>query len=132
MPKADFDPFDPRNLALPPEELAKVCIVKVTSARPRKDPFIMRVPLHWAQAANRLPGQALAVGLHLWYLAGRTRRRTVTFCLARVAEWGLGEWATRRALRQLAAAGLAVVTRKPGRGLEVTLLDVPPGERLET
>jgi hypothetical protein len=126
MPEADFDPFDLRNLALPPEGLAKVRIVKVPSARPPKDPFIMRVPLCWMERASRLPGQCIAVGLLLWYLTGRTRRKTVTFCLSRGRTLNVSEKATRAALRQLAAAGLVRVVRRPGRGLEVTILEVPP------
>jgi hypothetical protein len=131
MPETDFDPFDPRNLALPPEELAKVRIVKAPSARPPKDPFIMRVPLRWVEQASRLPGQCITVGLLLWYLSGRTRRKTVTFCLSRGRTLNVGEWATRQALRQLAAADLVAIARKPGRGLEVTILDAPSGERKE-
>jgi hypothetical protein len=37
----------------------------------------------------------------------------------------VGEQAARRALRSLEDAGLVTVLRKPGRGLEVTLLEAP-------
>lgn len=128
MPEAAFDPFDPRNLSLPPEELATVRIVKAPTSRLRKEPFIMRVPLRWAAQAARLPGQCLAAGLLLWFLAGRTRRTTVTFCQSRGRDMGLSERTTRRALRQLETAGLVSIVRKPGRGLEVTILDVREGQ----
>jgi DNA-binding GntR family transcriptional regulator len=36
---------------------------------------------------------------------------------------GLSKKATRAAIRHLATAGLVSIVRKPGRGLEVTLLD---------
>jgi hypothetical protein len=48
----------------------------------------------------------------------------VPLSLAR-AGLGVSECAARRALRSLVAAGLVSVLRKPGHGLEVTLLDVP-------
>jgi hypothetical protein len=38
---------------------------------------------------------------------------------------GVKEAAARRALRSLEAAGLVTILRKPGRGLEVTLLEAP-------
>jgi DNA-binding GntR family transcriptional regulator len=41
---------------------------------------------------------------------------------------GLSEDTTRRALHRLEAAGLVSIVRKPGRGLEVTILDTPAGE----
>jgi DNA-binding GntR family transcriptional regulator len=42
---------------------------------------------------------------------------------------GLSEHTARRALRLLEAAGLVSVLRKPGRGLEVTVMDVPHQEK---
>jgi hypothetical protein len=76
------------------------------------------------EAAARLPGKALAVGLCLWREAGRHRRRTVKVCQGRLG-LGVGEQAARRGLRHLAKAGLVTIGRRPGRGLEVTLLDGP-------
>jgi hypothetical protein len=129
VPSAGFDPFDPADLALSPEQLANITIVKAkTMPRKRAEPFIMRVPLRWMEQASRLPGRCIAVGLLLWFLAGRQKRRTVSFCLARGATLNVSEKATRAALRQLATAGLAIVTGKPGRGLEVTILDVNRGD----
>jgi DNA-binding IscR family transcriptional regulator len=70
-----------------------------------------------------LPGKALAVGLMLWFQSGLTRRRTVHFCLAHAATQGVPTSTARRAVRELERAGLVTVQRKPGRGLDVTLLD---------
>jgi hypothetical protein len=133
MPAA-FDPFDPTNLALSPEQLATISIVKVSRpSRPgKKDPFVYRVPLNWLTAAGRLPHRALQVGVLLWFESGRRRNRTITFCLARGGAMGLSEDTTRRALHRLEAAGLASIIRKPGRGLAVTLLDAPATGEEET
>jgi hypothetical protein len=70
-----------------------------------------------------LPGKALAVGLMLWLRRGMTGRRTVTFCLTRAAADGVPTTTARRAMRELEQAGLVAVARRPGRGLEVTLLN---------
>jgi hypothetical protein len=72
-----------------------------------------------------LPGKALAVGLMLWKEAGCERKNTVHFCLARAAADGIPTTTARQAIRRLEAAGLVAIVRKPGRGLEVTILDVP-------
>jgi hypothetical protein len=85
------------------------------------------VPWPWLQRAMALPGKALAVGLMLWKEAGCEGKRTVHFCLARAAADGVPLTTARRAMRRLEAAGLVVVRRKPGSGLDVTLLDPPAG-----
>jgi hypothetical protein len=54
-----------------------------------------------------------------------TGRRTVLFCLTRAAAEGIPTTTARRAVRELERAGLVAICRKPGRGLEVTLLDAP-------
>jgi hypothetical protein len=124
MLKADFDPFDPRSLTLPPEELVNIQITKVTSTRrPSKGCFLMRVPWRWLEQASRLPGSCVAVGLLVWHQSNLRKRRTFTFCLVRGEALNVSEKATRAALHQLEAAGLVAITRKPGRGLEVTLLE---------
>ncbi len=78
--------------------------------------------------AMKLPGKALAVGLMLWLERGMKDRRTVLFCLNRAAADGIPTTTARRAVRELERAGLVAIHRKPGRGLEVTILEVPAGE----
>ena len=82
---------------------------------------------HAARGRFGLSGKALALSLVLWREAGRHHRRTVKLCLGHVG-LGVSEYAARRALRALEAAGLVTILRKPGRGLEVTLLDRPAEE----
>jgi hypothetical protein len=119
-----LDPFDPDNLRL------AGATVPVRSSRtpPRHRPgqWFLRgpIPWPWLECAALLPGKSLALSLCLWREANRRRLRTVRLCLSR-AGLGLSEYATRRALRALQTAELVSVVRKPGRGLEVTLLDAP-------
>jgi hypothetical protein len=48
----------------------------------------------------------------------------VTLCLTKVP-LVVNKYAARRGLRDLERAGLVTVQRRPGRGLEVTLLQAP-------
>jgi hypothetical protein len=82
---------------------------------------------NWLLRAMRRPGKALALGLMLWKEAGCEGGRTIHFCLSGAAAEGIPLTTARRAMNALEAAGLVCVERKPGRGLEVTILD-PPGE----
>jgi hypothetical protein len=120
------DPFDPASLQLPAAAVPPAAPKPARPPRHRPGEWFLRgpVPWPWLEAAARLPGKALAVALCLWREAGRRRRRTVTLSLTR-AGLGVREAAARRALRSLETAGLVTVLRKPGRGLEVTLLDAP-------
>jgi len=83
------------------------------------------VPWPWLQRAMTLPGKALAVGLMLWLKRGITGRHTVHFCLAHAEAEGISQKASRCAIRCLETAGLILVQRQPGRGVEVTLLTTP-------
>jgi hypothetical protein len=127
-PATPSDAFDPEALRL--DGVSVDALVRAPSKRPPRHlpggGFLKGpIPLGWLLAAGRLPHRALHVGLLIWLEAGIRRNRTVTFCLARGEAMGLGAATTRRALRQLAAAGLVCIDRRPGRGLVVTLLDAP-------
>jgi hypothetical protein len=65
----------------------------------------------------------LAIALMLWLRRRITGKQTVHFCLARAAAEGVTTKSARRAVRHLEAAGLVRVVRRPGRGLEVTILE---------
>jgi hypothetical protein len=88
------------------------------------------IPWDWIDRAGRLPGKALAVGLVLWQKAGLSNSRTIKICQARLDDLGLREASTRRGIRSLQQAGLIAVVSSAGRGLKISLLDVPPGSRI--
>jgi hypothetical protein len=123
------DPFDPERLQLNGAAVFGSATTAAKSAKlPRHRPgdWFLRalIPWTWLEAAAGLPGKALALSLCLWREAGRRRCPAVKLCLARVG-LGVSKQAARRALRELEAAGLIKVARRPGCGLEVTLLDAP-------
>src|SRR5215468_5398788 len=124
------DAFDPEALRLPQADLQEL-LSRPSTKPPRHRPgerFLKGpIPWPWLEQAARLPGKALALSLALWREAGYRRRRTVSVSLSR-AGLGVNEQAARRALRALQAAGLVSVLRKPGRKLEVTLLEPPAAE----
>ena len=81
------------------------------------------IPLVWLQTAARLPGQALAVGMALWHLAGlRGTQQHLSLSTERLAPFGVSRYAKDRALRQLIEAGLVTVARKKGRSPSVSLI----------
>jgi hypothetical protein len=79
----------------------------------------------WLVRAARLPGRALHVALVLQQQKGWRNSESFTFTLTRMQELGLDEQAARRGLRELQAARLIALARKPGRGLLVTILPAP-------
>jgi hypothetical protein len=83
------------------------------------------IPWPWLERAFLLTGKALHVALLLWREAGCRGNRTVRFCLRGELPEGLDRQAARRGLQQLTSAGLVEVHRDPGKGLEVTLMDLP-------
>jgi hypothetical protein len=97
--------------------------------RPRpaihQDGWYAIVPLEWAQrASDRCPARALRVGLALWHLVGRVRRRHLYVTGPDLAFYMGGSEATaRRGLADLARAGLITLTRCPGHSSRVTLPD---------
>jgi hypothetical protein len=132
-PMRNADLFDPDrwqsngDLAQPPPPTAN----KEPPPRSRRlDRFLKGpIPWPWLARAIALPGKALAVGLMLWLQRGITGRRTVLFCLSRATTHSIPTTTARRAIRGLEAAGLVAIQRRPGRGLEVTLLEVMDSER---
>jgi hypothetical protein len=80
------------------------------------------IPGRWVEAAARLPGEALAVGLVVWREAGCKNERTVPLNLS--ALW-VPRRTAQRALQALAGAGLVSVEHRDGRPPLVTLNDAP-------
>ncbi len=84
-------------------------------------PFL-KGPVDWAwlQAAMALEGQALAVGVALWQLAGLTGSHTVRLGYRRLP---FSRWTTARGLAALESAGLVTVKRRRGR---LPMVSLPP------
>lgn len=83
------------------------------------------IPLTWLTAASKLSGKSpLAVGLALWFEAGRRRSMTVTLTSAILARFGVTDRKSKyRGLSSLERGGLIEVVRVPRRNPVVTILD---------
>ena len=85
--------------------------------------YIRTVPLDWVQTAAKLPGQALQVGIALWYMAGITKKMAVSLSNTRLESFGVSRSSKRRALASLEAAGLVKTTQEVGCNPLVTIYD---------
>jgi hypothetical protein len=123
----------------PPQALALGTVArvarKVAAPRPHYDRFLAGpVPWAWVEAAAKLPGKALHVGLALWRLRGITKAWTVKLNLSAI-DLVPDRSTASRALSALERAGLVVVDRSDGRASVVTIVDAeavveavnPPG-----
>lgn len=91
--------------------------MKVRSARPtgrnRRPPRHAKgegflkgpIPLAWLEAAARLPGKSLHVGIALWYAAGLTGSASIPLSNLSGRRFSLDRNAKYRALRWLEGAG---------------------------
>jgi len=65
--------------------------------------------------AARLPGQALAVTLAIWFRRGIERKDTFPLYPSALRRFGVSRWSGYRALAALEKRGLVSVNRKQGR-----------------
>src|SRR5262245_49509260 len=119
--------IDLESLRGPAADLAALC--RTSTKPPRHQPgerFLKGpIPCAWLERAFVLPGKAIHVALLLWREAGCRRSRIVPLCLSGALPAGLNRQSARRGIRQLQSAGLVTIRHRRGRGLEVTINDVP-------
>ncbi len=98
---------------------------KAKSPRPGPGEKFLKgpIPMSWLSKAARLKGQALHVGMALWFLAGIKRNGTVALASSVLEDLGVSRYSEYRALRELEDAGLITVDRHNGRNPVVTILD---------
>jgi hypothetical protein len=92
-------------------------------AKRRKEPPFVKVPLWWAEAAakaTRLPRMLVLIEL----LHRSWKAKSLTFPLpnGNLEKKGVGREAKRRVLRDLEAAGLITIERRPCKTVKVTLV----------
>lgn len=80
--------------------------------------------MDWIVKASRLRSKALAVGLAIWFEAGRRNRSEVKLGQFALRRFGFERRAVYRALKALESAGLVSVERHRGRHPVVTIQDV--------
>lgn len=111
-------------------EERRVSTATTASLKERKAKrYVRLIPLDWIQTAAKLPGQALQVGVALWYMAGVTKKMAVSLSNARLKSFGVGRSSKRRALASLEAAGLVKVTQEAGCNPLVTIHTTPGTNR---
>jgi hypothetical protein len=83
------------------------------------------IPLDWLARAFAEGRAAIAVALHLWFLAGVHNSSTVRVNLSRLkVAPKMAPSSASDGLKRLEAAGLVHVARKPGSAALVTILGV--------
>jgi hypothetical protein len=88
------------------------------------------IPWPWIEAAARLPGKALAVGLVLWREIGMDGSGSVRLTTAKLAGLNLDRAGKARALKSLEAAGLVHVERNGRHTPLVRIIVAEPSERI--
>jgi hypothetical protein len=116
------DPFDPSRLTPAPADLPTGQDRRPPRHRPGEKFLKGPIPLDWLLAARDLPGQALAVGLMIWFEAGCRNEGTVPLNLSSM---DLPRRTTQRALQALSDVGLVKLEHRAGRPTLVTLLPAP-------
>lgn len=122
------DPFNNIERLQLPTPSAPTTITRQRTPRHRPGERFLRGPISWPWLgrAARCPGQALAVGLALWYLAGMKKSKTVRLSTSMLrVDLGVQCDAVRRGLTALESAHLVSVERHVGRKPVVTILDMP-------
>jgi hypothetical protein len=116
------DPFDPKNLRLDDTALqqAKVGAAKAGATQRSRQPFVM-LTLGQANRLGEMASPAVRVFLQVLFLTFKARGRPVKLANAALAELGVNRKAKWRALRELEARGLTVVTRHPRKSPEISL-----------
>ena len=86
------------------------------------------IPLNWLSVASKLSGKAsLAVGLAIWFEAGRKCNNEVRLTTAILKRFGVNRKAKYRGLESLEDAGLIRVRRELRKNPVVTILE-PKGD----
>jgi hypothetical protein len=123
------DPFDPSRLKPAPTTISTGREKRPPRHRPGEKFLKGPLPWRWVEAASKLKGKALAVGLVVWREAGCRKVRTVPLNLSALV---VPRRTAQRGLIALESAGLVSVNRRKGRPPLVTLLEMPPSDSCDT
>jgi len=81
------------------------------------------IPLDWISRAAKIPGKsALAVGIALWFQAGRTKNKTVVLTSKVMQHFAPNRRAKYEGLKLLEEHNLIQVYRQKSKNPEVTIL----------
>ena len=92
---------------------------------PMSVPFLKGpIPMAWLNAAAKLPGKTLNVGIAIWWLAGMAKTKTFKLTGKALNQLGVSRDAASDALKRLEENGLILVKRLPGQRSTVEILPV--------
>ena len=95
---------------------------------PLSVPFLKGpIPMDWLNAAAKLPGKTLNVGIAIWWLAGMSKDTAFKLRRRALDQLGVSRDASSDALKRLEEQGLIRVQRAPGKGPTVKILPVVSG-----
>lgn len=96
---------------------------KTFSHKPRVTRFLRGpIPWDWIEAASKLPGRALEVGLCLWRSYGVTKELRIRLGSGDLHGMDIDRRAKSRALKALQTGGLVSMERAPGKLSVVTIV----------
>ncbi len=84
--------------------------------------------MNWVSLAAKLSGQALHVGMALWFLGGMGKSASVKLSNKAMKIFGVDRYAKGRGLKALENAGLVSVEYQAGCSPMVKILDVGRGK----
>jgi hypothetical protein len=92
---------------------------------PMSVPFLKGpIPMAWLNAAAKLPGKTLNVGIAIWWLTGMAKTKTFKLTGKALKQLEVSRDAASDALKRLEARGLIRVQRSPGQRPTVEILSV--------
>ena len=92
---------------------------------PMSVPFLKGpIPMTWLNAAAKLPGKTLNVGIAIWWLAGMSKNTSFKLTGKSLDQLGVSRDAASDALKRLEEHGLILVKRSPGQRPTVQILPV--------
>jgi DNA-binding MarR family transcriptional regulator len=95
---------------------------------PLSVPFLKgHIPMAWLNAAAKLPGKALNVGIAIWWLAGMSKTKAFKITRRALDQLCVSRDAASDALKRLEEHGLILVKRSPGQRPTVQIVPVAQG-----
>jgi DNA-binding transcriptional ArsR family regulator len=95
---------------------------------PMSVPFLKGpIPMTWLNAAAKLPGKTLNVGIAIWWLAGMSKNTSFKITAKALDQLGVSRDAASDALKRLEEHGLVLVKRSPGQRPTVQIVPVAQG-----
>ena len=92
---------------------------------PMSVPFLKGpIPMTWLNAAAKLPGKTLNVGIAIWWLAGMSKNTSFKVTGKALDQLGVSRDAASDALKRLEEHGLILVKRSPGQRPSVQIVPV--------